>query len=222
MIARPFFHVRVDDAGRRAAERGLPRDAVALGEAHLQLRRVVQKRAGVHIVAFVHGVHHARTALRIGEGEQPGRDLVLQRVRFCAGRDDPLTFTAFEVQIHLTEAHGVRLRARPIDVFPELAAAAKEVVQRLVARRLAAQRHEAFLHEPRVEVHRLAKRVEPMIGDDQNRRRRLHARHDFADELIAPSVHSLDRIAEPCSKRFVVHRMIGIDQTPHHVLDAIG
>ena len=48
------------------------------------------------------------------------------------------------------------------------------------------------------------------------------ARHDLADEIIATAVDALDRIAEFRRERFVVHRMLRVDEPPHHVLDAVG
>ena len=44
----------------------------------------------------------------------------------------------------------------------------------------------------------------------------------LADELIGAPVDALDRVAELRGQRRVVHRVLRIDQPPHHVLHAIG
>jgi hypothetical protein len=106
-----------------------------------------------------------------------------------------VAFPSLQVDVDLSEPHRVGLGARPVDVFPERAAA-EQVLQRLFARLLTLNRHEAFLHEPGVQVHRLAERMEAVVRDDQDRRRRIHARDDFADKLVAPAVDAFNGVAE--------------------------
>ena len=45
---------------------------------------------------------------------------------------------------------------------------------------------------------------------------------DLADEVVRLPVDALDRIAVLRGERRVVHRMLRIDQPPHHVLHAVG
>src|SRR5205807_7594981 len=47
VIARPLLLVRIDDPCRRSAERRLPRHAIAVGEAHLELGGVSDERTAV-------------------------------------------------------------------------------------------------------------------------------------------------------------------------------
>src|SRR5207244_4004849 len=144
VVAGPFLPVRIDDARRRAAERGLPRDAVAVREADLELRRVVEVRPGIDVLAFVHRVDDPLAGFRIGHGHQTRGEVGFDGVRVSARGHDAVSLAAFEIEIHLAESHGVRLGPRPVDVFPERAAA-EQVFQFLLARRLAFNGHEALL-----------------------------------------------------------------------------
>src|SRR5205823_10453201 len=119
VVAGPLLHVGIDDARRGTAEGRLPRDAIAVGEADLKLRGIGYERAAVNVVALVDGINHPRTGLWIGHGHQPRGELVLQPFRFRTVADDAAALAAFQVDVHLTESHRVRLGMGPIDVLPE-------------------------------------------------------------------------------------------------------
>jgi hypothetical protein len=61
-----------------------------------------------------------------------------------------------------------------------------------------------------------------MVGDDEDGGARINPLQYFADELIGAPVHTKDGIAVLCRQRRVVHRMLRVEQPPHHVLHSIG
>src|SRR5437870_1660919 len=49
VVAGPLFHVRIHEAGRRAAERRLPRDAIAVGQTDLQFGGIADVLAAIDV-----------------------------------------------------------------------------------------------------------------------------------------------------------------------------
>ena len=73
---------------------------------------------------------------------------------------------------------------------------------------LALQDHVALLHQPGIQVDRLAPRVEAVIRHDQHRRPWIDVLEHLADELIGAPIDALDRVAELSRQRRVVHRVL--------------
>ena len=110
----------------------------------------------------------------------------------------------------MAEAHGVRARAAPVHVFPELPAG-EQVVEFLLAGLLSLKNHVALLDEPGVQIDGLAPGVKAMIRHDHHGRAWIDVFHDLADELIGTTVHAFDCVAEPGSiaASVVAHWMLG-------------
>ena len=117
-----------------------------------------------------------------------------------------MRLATFHVDVDLAEAHRVSLGSPPIHVLPERPAPEK-VLQFLLAGLLPLNGHVALLNEPGIEVHRLPERVESVVRDNEDRRRWVEPRDHLAHEVVALAIDALDRIAEFCGQRFVVHRV---------------
>src|SRR6185437_4294962 len=76
VVGAPLARIRIDDSLRRSPQRRLPRDAVAVAHADLELRGVLQVRTRVYVVALVDRVDDRRAVIRILQREQPGGELV--------------------------------------------------------------------------------------------------------------------------------------------------
>ena len=125
-----------------------------------------------------------------------------------------------QVEVDLAEAHRVGLRLRPVHALEELAAA-EQVLERLLLA-LAVHHHVAVLHEPGVEVHLAAERVEAVVRHDHEDGVLRDLLPQPAHEVVRPAVDLLDRVAVLRGERRVVHRVPRVDEAPHHVGDAVG
>ncbi len=61
-----------------------------------------------------------------------------------------------------------------------------------------------------------------MVGHHHEDRVLRHLLPQAPDEVVRPAVDLLDRVAVLRSERLVVHRVLRIDEPPHHVRDAVG
>ena len=222
MIAAPLPHVRVHDAARRRSpKRGLPRHAIPIDHADLQIGGILDELPGVDVVALVHPADHSRSTGRVGDRQQLRRQFVDDL--FVVGLlDGALTLAAFQVDEHLAKPHRIRLGARPIHVLPERAAAQEQVAQVLLLGPLPLDRQVALVHQPRVEIDRLSKRMESVVRHDDDLRVGTDSLDDLAHHLVHALVDAQDRVAVLGGGLGVVHRMRLVLESPHHMADAVG
>src|SRR4030065_2804716 len=80
----------------------------------------------------------------------------------------------------------------------------------------------AVEEEPGVEVDAAAKRLETMVGHDNQRAPRTELSFDPADEVVHPLVEVLDDLGAQFRRGRPERRMRFVEVPPEHVLDAVG
>ena len=78
-----------------------------------------------------------------------------------------------------------------------------------------------LLREPAIEIECLRQAVLAIRGHHEDGGVAAGVLHDLADQIVAPSIHVFNRVAESQGCRVVVRRVRGIHQPPHHVLHVI-
>src|SRR4030095_14838342 len=122
VVGRPAALVRLEYVRRDAAERGLPRHAIAPLESHDEIGRLVEVRPAVELLARVDAPDDSLSGLRIPEGAELLNQLLPERVVLCSWRDGALPLPAPQVHVDLAERERIRARPRPVHIGPERAA----------------------------------------------------------------------------------------------------